>query len=54
MGDAMDGLVIAVGGQIVEQEHRRIALAEEVFQSQDLPPVTKRALRQQPDLRKTV
>ena len=54
MRDAVDGLVSLVGGQVIEQQDRRLALGEKVFQRQDLAAITQRTLREQPDLGKTV
>jgi len=47
----VDGLVLAFGGQIVEQKHGIVPTVEIVLQRQDLPAVAQRVLRQQADLR---
>ncbi len=54
VGHAVHGLVQALGGEIVEQQHGGAAPGEIVLQGQHLPAVAKRALGQQPDLREAV
>ena len=54
MRDAVDGLVIFLRGQVIEQQDRRLALGEKMLQRQDLAAITQRPLREQPDLRKAV
>jgi hypothetical protein len=54
VGDAVHGLVVDVGGQVVEHQDRGAVLGEIVLQRQDLAAVAQRALGQQPDLRQAV
>ena len=54
MRDAVDGLVVLLGGQIVEHQHGRILPREIMLQRQDLPPVAQRALREQANFRQAV
>ena len=54
MGEAVNGLVVGVGGQVVEQQHRRALAREVVLHGQDLAAVAQGALRQKADLRQAV
>src|SRR5215470_8635754 len=47
MCDAVNGVVIDACGQVVEQEHRCVALSKIVLQSQNLSSIAKGALREQ-------
>ncbi len=49
MGDAVDGAVGGLSGQIIQQNDRGIVLREIVFQCQNLSSVPQRTLGQQPD-----
>ena len=50
VGDALQLQVRALGGAVVEQEHRAVAADEELLEREDLAPVAQRALRQQAHL----
>jgi hypothetical protein len=54
VGDAVHGLVVGLGGQVVQQQNCGALLGEIVFQGQHLAAVAQRALGQQPDLRQAV
>ena len=54
MGNRVDGLVIGVAGQVVEQQHRGAIAGEIMLEQQDLPAIAQRTLRQQPDFRQAV
>src|SRR6185312_7813904 len=50
VGDAVDGLVVHLGGQIVQQQHRGVLLRKKVFEGEDLTAIAQRTLRQQANL----
>nr|GFA06095.1 hypothetical protein [Tanacetum cinerariifolium] len=54
MGNAVDGLVQGFGGEVVQQDDRRVVAREIVLDREDLPAVAQRTLRQQADLRQAV
>ena len=54
MGDAVYGLVVRLGGQIIQQHHRGAETGEMMLDGQDLAAIAQRALRQKTDFRKTV
>jgi hypothetical protein len=54
MRHAVHSLVGRVGGEVVEQQHRRLVAGEIMFQRQDLAAVAERTLRQQPDFGQAV
>ena len=54
MRDAVHGPVVRLARQIVEHQHGRPAAREIMLQREDLAPVAKRGLRQQPDLGQAV
>jgi hypothetical protein len=54
MRDAVHGLVGNVGGEVVEQHHRRAEFHEIMLDRQNLPTIAQRTLRQQPDLGQAV
>jgi hypothetical protein len=54
MGDAVNGFVVDLRSHVIEQEHGSVALSEIVLQRSYLPSIAKRALREQPYLRKAI
>ena len=54
MSDAVNGFVIHIRSHVIEQEHGCVALSKIVLQSQNLPAIAKRTLREQPYLRKAI
>ncbi len=54
VGDAVHCPVVRLAGKVIEHQHRRAASREIMLQREDLPPVPKRGLGQQPDLRQAV
>ncbi len=54
VGDTVHSLVQRLGGQVIKQQHRRVVAGEIMLDSQDLPSVTQRTLRQKTDFREAV
>ncbi len=54
LGDAVDGLVHDVGGEVVEHQHGGPLAGEVVLERQDLPAVAQGVAGEQPDLRQAV
>ena len=54
VSDTMDRFVQGVGGQIVQQDHRHAPLCKVMLESQNLPPVPQRTLREETDLERLV
>jgi hypothetical protein len=53
VGDALD-LQVVIGGQVVENEHRAIATAEELLEREDLAAEAQRVAREEPQFRERV
>lgn len=54
VGNAVHGLVQRLGGQVVQQQYRRVVAREVMFDGQNLAPVAQRTLRQKTDFREAV
>jgi hypothetical protein len=52
--DRMQLQIVASRSEVIQQNDRAAPTSEKVLERQHLPPVTKRALREQPQLRKAV
>ena len=50
----MELKIVLVRGEIIEHDHGAVATGEEMLQGQDLPPVAKRALREEAQFRQAV
>ncbi len=50
----MHGLVERFGGQIIQQQYRRVVAGEVMLDGQNLPTITQGALRQQANFRQAV
>ncbi len=48
------GVAIGAAGQVVDQQHGRVAAGEELLEGEDLAAVAQRILREQPHLRQAV
>src|SRR5947199_4041932 len=54
VGDAVNGPIGGLCGEIVEHDHGRVVLGEVVLERQYLAAISQRALRQQADFRQAV
>ena len=54
VGDAVHGLVVHFGGEVVEHDDGAAVAREIMLERQHLAPIAKRALREQPDFRQAV